>query len=67
VGKAEHLADGANPRFVVTNLIDDDELVRLARSSFRILRAKVRAFQAGAVRWGRRVARSIEPLGGCVG
>jgi Transposase DDE domain group 1 len=27
VGKAEHLPDGANPRFVVTNLIDDDEQV----------------------------------------
>ncbi len=27
VGKAEHLPDGANPRFVVTNLIDEDEQV----------------------------------------
>jgi hypothetical protein len=27
VGKAEHLSDGANPRFVVTNLIDDDESI----------------------------------------
>jgi hypothetical protein len=27
VGKAEHLPDGANPRFVVTNLIDNDEQV----------------------------------------
>jgi hypothetical protein len=27
LGKAEHLPDGANPRFVVTNLIDEDEQV----------------------------------------
>jgi len=27
VGKAEHLSDGANPRFVVTNLVDDAEPV----------------------------------------
>ena len=42
-------------------------LVRPARSSFRIGRAKVSAVQGGAERWERRVARSIEPLGGCVG
>jgi hypothetical protein len=42
-------------------------LVRLARSSFRVGRAKVTAVQAGAVRWEGRVARSIEPIGGCVG
>jgi hypothetical protein len=29
IGKAEHLADGANPRFVVTNLTEDDEQVYL--------------------------------------
>jgi hypothetical protein len=27
IGKAEHLPDGANPRFVVTNLADEDEQV----------------------------------------
>jgi hypothetical protein len=29
IGKAEHLPDGANPRFVVTNLTEDDEQVYL--------------------------------------
>src|SRR5690242_9007986 len=43
------------------------KLVRLAGSSFRVWRAEANAVQGGGATWGRRVARSTEPLVGCVG
>jgi hypothetical protein len=50
VGKAEHLPDGANPRFVVTNLIDNDEQVYETYCGRGQAENYIKAFKNGARR-----------------